>query len=151
MYCGFKRKHLENPTVGELIKVLEKLDPNAYTVKCAGNHNNIYIHFDVDEPIIVIDYRPTAGSYGDHRAGGCASCKKYDKTLGCRCDGKNCLNAQIIENKQKKETKVEVKPVPEHKKNFFVTHSQAIKQIATALLYGVIGICIAMLAQLFVL
>lgn len=92
LYCGYKKKILENVTLRDVLKEIpDSLLDSKLTILNSGK---FYLHFDIEGGCINLDTRPWNAMY---------NCKGCEKSVNnnCTCDGSNCMNYEAYFNSDK--------------------------------------------------
>lgn len=96
MFCGYLRQTCKGITIKELIDILSLCKNKDAKIKLYGV-DSFYIHFDQDCQFINFDKSSLKQNYGN-----CQNCHRYNKdTNFCKCDGKDCLNANNMIDTEK--------------------------------------------------
>lgn len=96
MYCGYLKQTCKSITVKDLIEILKLCKNPDASIQLLGT-TNFFVHFDKEGSYINFTKSPETSSYGSTTGGNCTSCTKFNKsTNSCNCDGKNCLNSDMI-------------------------------------------------------
>lgn len=102
MLCGYLKQTCKSITVKEFIELLSLCKNQDALVKC-NDTTGFFIHFDQEGQFVNISKSPYANQYGNNGSNDtCESCNRYDSmSKCCRCNGNNCLNADMIINTRK--------------------------------------------------
>lgn len=96
MYCGYLKQVCTGITVQQLIDILS-LCKNKDAIVKLYDTENFHIHFDQNGQYINFDKTSLKKCYGN-----CERCGRYNKTEDkCGCDGKDCLNANMMIDTEK--------------------------------------------------
>lgn len=99
MLCGYLKQTCKSITVQQLIDILNTCKNKNSAVVKLSEMTNFFIHFDKDGQFVDFSKSPMTKNYGENPEKGCQTCNRYDHVINqCKCDGKNCLNAECIIN-----------------------------------------------------